>query len=97
VQQRPHVVDEARMLAREALERDQRRATAGRALVVQAAPQELGLLAVPELADRAIRDRTLPVVRRARRAFELVLPLRAQLCELALRALLRKRGRLDSG
>jgi hypothetical protein len=97
VQQRPNVVDEARMIARKALERNQRRPAAGGALVVEAAPQELGLLAVPELADRAIGDRALPVVRRPGRALELVLPLRPQLCELALGALLRERGRLGSG
>ena len=37
VQQRPHRVDVARMVAREQLEREQRRAAAGRALVVEAA------------------------------------------------------------
>jgi hypothetical protein len=85
------------MLARQELERDQRRPTAGRALVVEPAPQELRLLAVPELSDRPVRDRALAVVRRAGLALDLVLPLRPQLGELALRALLCERGRLGSG
>jgi len=80
------------MVPGQELERDQRRPAAGRALVVEPAPQKLRLLAVPELANRAIRDRALPVV-----AFDLVLPLRPQLRELALRALFRERGRLGSG
>jgi hypothetical protein len=97
MQERPNAVDEPGMLAREALERDQRRTAAGRALVVEATPQELRFLTEPELADRAVRDGALPVVRRAGLAFDLVLPLRPQLGELALRALFRERGRLGSG
>ena len=97
VQQRPDVVDEPRMFPGQALERDQCRPAAGRALVVETAPQELRLLAKPELPDRAIRDRALPVVGRARLALDLVLPLRPQLGQLTLGALLRERGRLGSG
>jgi hypothetical protein len=85
------------MLPRQALERDQRRAAASRALVVEPAPQELRLLAKAELADRPIRDSALPVVGRARFTLDLVLPLRPQLGQLALRALLRERGRFRSG
>jgi hypothetical protein len=62
VQERADVVDQSRMVAREELERDQRRAAAGRALVLEPTPKELGLLAVAELADRPVRDRALPVV-----------------------------------
>jgi hypothetical protein len=97
VQERANAVDEPRMVPREALERNQRRTAAGRALVVEAAPQELRFLTEPELADRAVRDGALPVVRRAGLALDFVLPLRPQLGELALRALFRERGRLGSG
>jgi hypothetical protein len=65
------------MLAGQELERDQRRTAAGRALVLEAAPEELGLLAEPELADGAVRDGTLTVVRSSSRGFELVLPARS--------------------
>jgi hypothetical protein len=85
------------MLAREQLERDERRAATGGALVIEAAPQELRLLAEPELSDRAIRDGALAVVGRTRGGLELVLPLRAQLGNLPLGALLRERGCLGSG
>ena len=85
------------MLPREALEGNQRRPAAGRALVVEPAPQQLDLLAVSELADRAIRDRTLPVVGRPCQALDLVLPLRTELGQLLLGALLRERGRLGGG
>ena len=95
MQERPHRVDQPWMVAREELERDQRRAAAGRALVVEPAAQELGLLTEPELPDRAVGDGALAVVGGAGRGLELVLPLRAQAGELALRALLRERGRLS--
>jgi len=97
VQERPDVVHEPGMIAREQLEREERRAAARGALVLEAAPQELGLLPVAELPDRPVRDGALAVVGGPRLALDLVLPLRAQLCELALRALLRERGRLGSG
>jgi len=85
------------MLTGEELERDQRRAAAGRALVVEAAPQELRLLTEPELADCAIRNRALLVVGRPGQALDLVLPLRSQLGELALRALFCERSCLGGG
>ena len=85
------------MLTREELERDQRRAAAGRALVVEPAPQQLRLLAVPELSDRTVGHRALAVVGGTRRSLELVLPFRPQRGELALRALLCERGRLGGG
>jgi hypothetical protein len=97
VQKRPRCVDEPRVVAREELERDQRRAAAGRALVLETAAKQLGLLPVAELADRPIRDRTLPVVGRAGLALDLVLPFRSQLGQLSLGALLRECGRLGSG
>ena len=75
VQQRPHAVDDARVVTREQLEREQRRAAAGRALVLEAAPQQLDLLAEAELRDRAVGDRPLAVVLRARRRLELLVPL----------------------
>ena len=74
-QERPDGVDRPGCVAGEQLERDQRRAAAGRALVLEAAPQQLDLLAETELADRAVRDRPLAVVRRRAGAFDLVLPL----------------------
>ena len=76
MEQTPDVVDEAWVIAGEQLERDQRRAAAGRALVLEPASQKLGLLAEPELSDRAISDGALAVVGRAGRSLELVLPAR---------------------
>jgi len=97
VEARADVVDEARMVAGEKLERDERGAAARGALVLEPTPQELRLLPVPELADRSVRDGALAVVRRTDGSLEFVLPLRPQLCELALRALFCERGRLGSG
>ena len=97
VEQRTHVVDQPGMLPGQELERDQRRTAAGRALVLEAAPEELGLLAEPELADGAVRDGTLAVVRSSSRGFELVLPARSQVGEVALRALSGELVRLCSG
>jgi hypothetical protein len=54
-------------------------------------------LAKPELADRAVGDGSLAVVGRAGLALDLVLPLRPQLGELALRASFCERGGLGSG
>jgi hypothetical protein len=97
VQERAQVVDEPGMVTREELERDQRRASARGALVLEPAPQELRFLPVPELSDRPVCDGALSVVRRTDRSLELVLPLRPQLGQLALRALFCERGRLGSG
>jgi len=97
MEERAHVVDQPWMLTREKLERDQRRAAAGGALVLEPAPQQLRLLPVPELPDRPVRNGALAIVRRADGSFELVLPLRPQRGELALRALICERGRLGSG
>jgi hypothetical protein len=66
------------MVAREELEREQRRPTAGGALVFEAPAEELGLLPEAELADRAIGNRPLAVIGRAGSALDLVLPLRPQ-------------------
>ena len=95
VQQRADAVDRARMVARQELEREQRRAARGRALVVEPAPQQLLLRAPAELADRAERDGALAEVGAPRGRLELVAPLRAQIGELALRAR-PARGRLPA-
>jgi hypothetical protein len=97
VQERAQVVDKPGMVTREELERDQRRAAACGALVLEPTPQELRLLPVAELPDRPVRDGALAVVRRTDGSLELVLPLRPQLGKLALRALFCERGRLGSG
>ncbi|HET7855362.1 MAG TPA: hypothetical protein VFL41_02795 [Gaiellaceae bacterium] len=85
------------MVPREQLERHERRPSAGWALVLQAAAEQLRLLPVAELADRAIGDGALAVVRRARRALDLVLPRRAQAGELFLRPLLGERSCFGGG
>jgi hypothetical protein len=92
VQHRANRVDRARAVPREQLERDQRRAAAGRALVIEAPAQQLDLLAETELTDRPIGDRALAVVGAARGPFNLVLPLAAQIGELALVALFGEGG-----
>ena len=71
VQERPEGVDVARVVARERLERDQRGAARGRALVLEPAAQQLELLAEPELRDRAIglgADAVVGVARRRPRS-----------------------------
>ena len=78
VQERADVVDQARVVAGEKLERDERGAAAGRALVLDSPAQELRLLAVPELTDRAIGDSPLAIVGRPSEALDLVLPLRPE-------------------
>jgi hypothetical protein len=85
------------MLARQELERDQGRAAAGRALVLEPSPQQLGLLTEAELPDRAVRNSSLLVVPRAGRGLELVGPLRPEPCQLALGPLLGERSSLRSG
>jgi hypothetical protein len=84
VQKCPDAVDEARMVAGEQLEGEQRRTSAGGALVFEAPAEELGLLPEAELPDRAIRDRPLTVVGRPCGALDLVLPLRPEPGELLL-------------
>jgi hypothetical protein len=78
VETRADVVDEARMISGEELERDQRGAAARWAFVLEPPAQELGLLAVAELTDRAIRDGPLTVVGRTGEAFDFVLPFRPE-------------------
>ena len=58
-EQRTHRVHHSRVIAREQLEREQRRPAAGRALVLEPSPQELGLGPEAQLADRAEGDRSL--------------------------------------
>jgi len=72
------------MVAREQLKREQRRPTAGGALVFEPTAEELGLLPEAKLPDRAIRDRPLTVVSRPCCALDLVLPLRPEPGELLL-------------
>ena len=84
MQERPRRVDLARGIPREELQREQRRAAAGRALVVEPALEELDLLAKAKLPDRAIRDGPQAVVLAARRALDLVLPVPAEIGDLAL-------------
>src|SRR4051794_13098324 len=78
------------MVARKQLERQERRAPAGGALVLQAAAEQLGLLAETELADRTVGDRPLAVVLRARSLLVVVRYLAPQVGELALFALIRQ-------
>jgi hypothetical protein len=71
-------VDVTRVVAGEALERDEGGAAGGRALVLEPAAQELELLAEPELCDRAIGLGTNAVVGIASAGLDLLVPLRAQ-------------------
>ena len=88
-------------VARELLEREQRRAAAGRALVVEPAPQQLLLLAEAELRERAVGERAHAVVGVPGGGLDLVRPLLAQVREPALVArlgeLVRARGGLGEG
>jgi hypothetical protein len=79
-------VDRGGAVARKQLQRQERRASRSWALVLEAAAEELQLLAVAELADRAVGDGALAEVLAARGALELVLPLRPERRELALGA-----------
>ena len=74
-----------------------RRAAASRADVLEAAPEQLLLLAEAELADRAVGGRPLEVVLRPDGSLELVRPGRAELREVALVAALGERVCLDPG
>ena len=71
-QSRARALTRPGMRPREKLQREERRAARGRALVFEPTAEELGLLVEAELADRAIRDRPLPVVAAPRRGLELV-------------------------
>ena len=92
VQQRAHVVHVARVIAGEPLEREQGGTAHAGAFVDQAAAQKLALRAEPELADRALGDRPLAEVGRARGGLELLVPLRAQPGQLLLLASLFGQG-----
>ena len=94
MQERPDLVDDARIPAGEELNRDERVASRRRTLVLQPAAKQLELLAEPEETDRAVRHGTLAVVGAAGRGFDLVVPLLSQRCELAFRASLGKLVRL---
>jgi hypothetical protein len=84
VEQRAICVDRSRAVAREELEREECRAARRGALVLEPSPEELQLLAVPELPDRAVGDGAFAKIGAPRRPFDLVGPLGAQLRELAL-------------
>lgn len=85
------------MVARESLERDQRRAARGRALVLEAAPDELELLAEAELRDRPVGLRADAVVDAPDRVLELLAPLGPERRESTLVPRLGKRVGLGSG
>jgi hypothetical protein len=82
------------MLARQKLERDQRRPPAGRALVLEAPAKQLGLLPEAELPDRPVRNSAFLVVVRTGRGLEFVGPLCPEPSELTFGALLGERGSL---
>jgi len=84
------------MIAGEELERDERRAAAGWALVLEPSAQQLRLLAVAELTDRAIGDSPLAVVGRPSKTFDFVLPARSEPGELLFLSALGQGGRLGS-
>jgi hypothetical protein len=77
-------VHDARVVAGEQLEREERRATASRAHVLEPAAQQLGLLPEAELADRPVGDRAHAEVLGAGVRLDVLVPLRPQLGELAL-------------
>jgi hypothetical protein len=85
------------MVARERLERHERRAAARRAVVLQPAAEELRLLAEAELRDRAVRLCADAEVGVARRHLELVVPLEPQRRERLLVARVRELLRLRGG
>src|SRR5579875_2350101 len=82
----PDGVHRAGMVAREQLEREQRRAAGGRARVLEPAPEQLLLRPPAKHADRPEGERPFAEVRAARRRLELVVPLRPQRGELLRRA-----------
>ena len=82
VQQRPRSVDAAGRVPRQELERDERRAAARRALVLEPAPQELHLLAEAELPDGPVRNGSLAVVGASRIRLDVFLPLTAEVRQL---------------
>jgi hypothetical protein len=96
VKERSVGVDVARVVPREELEREERGAAARRALVLEPAPEQLELLAVPELPDRAVRQRAFAEIGAAGCALDLVLPLRPVRGELLLVTPLGQLGRLGS-
>ena len=96
VEERAVGVDIARVVPREQLEREERGPATRRALVLEPAAEQLELLAIAELPDRAVGQRALAEVGAACSAFDLVLPLRPARRELTLLASLGQFGRLGS-
>ena len=84
VQRPAHGVHDAGVCPREELEREERRAARRRALVLQAAAEQLRLLVEAKLSDGAIRERPLAVVAAPGRGLELVVDRTAQVGEGAL-------------
>jgi hypothetical protein len=79
------------MVSREPLEREERGAADGRALVAEAAPEQLSLRAEAEAADRLVGDSAVAEVGGTRGRLELVVPLRPQRGERPLVARLGER------
>jgi hypothetical protein len=94
VEGRSNGVDRTRSVARKQFQRDQRRAAAGRALVVEPAREQLDLLAKAELPDGPIRDRPFTVVGAPGIRLDLVLPLAPEIREPPLVARLSEFVRL---
>ncbi|HZB35606.1 MAG TPA: hypothetical protein VE440_06015 [Gaiellaceae bacterium] len=76
MQQGPVSVHRRRPVPGEQLEREQCGAASGRALVLDAPAEELELLAVAELADRAVGDGPLAEIGAACGRLDLFVPLR---------------------
>ena len=95
------LVHVTRVVARERLQRDQRRAAHARALVVETATQQLDLLAEAELRQRPEGQRAHAIVGVACRSLDLVAPFAPQgrelLLEPARAVLLRELGGLIQG
>ncbi len=84
MQDAPHSVDRPGSVAGQQLERHECRAAARGTFVLEPALQQLELLPVAKLPDRPVRDGADAEVGIARRAFDLVIPLAAQIRNRAL-------------
>ena len=84
MEQRALGVDDAGVITREGLEREERRAAACRAVVLEPAAKELGLLPEAHLPDRPERDCALAEVLAAGSLLDLLVDGMAELGELPL-------------